>query len=104
MSEIFDHDHFALVVTSQRCYDRDHQVSEKLVIFGIVTRIDLLNFIVTHRRRADSVEDGAHARSPSTAAAPSPTAAQHRHAGGGGESEMSEEKKEAVSVMSLERM
>ena len=54
LSAIFDHDHFALVVTNQRCFDRGGEVSEKLLIFGIVTRIDLLNFIVSQRPRGHS--------------------------------------------------
>ena len=98
LSGMFDHDHFALVVTSQRCYDRDHAVSEKLVIFGIVTRIDLLNFIVRHRPRGVSSADGVqqhHTAHTATQQQPHPAPAR---------GEMSEEKKEAVSVMSLERM
>ena len=111
LSEIFDHDHFALVVTSQRCFDKGGAVSEKLVVFGIVTRIDLLNFIVTHRPRGASVSgdtsDGT--RTATTAAATSTTATtaeaatqfEHEHKES---TAQHEEKKEASSVYSIERM
>jgi len=46
LSKIFDKDHFALVVHSNRNYTKADQVSEKSVVFGIVTRIDLLDYIV----------------------------------------------------------
>jgi len=47
LSRLFDVDHFVLVVTSQKCYNAKGVVNEKSLIFGIVTRIDLLNFILT---------------------------------------------------------
>ena len=95
LSEIFDHDHFALVVSSQRCFDKGGAVSEKLLVFGIVTRIDLLNFLVTNRPRGASVSSDA---TDSTAAAASAAAAQF-------EAEHKEEQKEeASSVYSIERM
>jgi cystathionine beta-synthase len=40
----FDKDHFALVITEQRCYTGGAH-STMSVIAGVVTRIDLLNFI-----------------------------------------------------------
>lgn len=49
LSKLFDKDHFALVVSSQRCFSGPETVSEKTVVFGIVTRIDLLNYIVNNR-------------------------------------------------------
>jgi len=54
LSAILDHDHFALVVNTQKCISRDGAVAEKTMIFGIVTRIDLLNFIVSNRPRSAS--------------------------------------------------
>ncbi|CAK4640306.1 unnamed protein product, partial [Aphanomyces euteiches] len=45
LSRIFDKDHFALVVTEQRCFSAGGKVETKSVIFGVVTRIDLLTFI-----------------------------------------------------------
>ncbi|RHY95398.1 hypothetical protein DYB35_009573 [Aphanomyces astaci] len=45
LSRIFDKDHFALVVTEQRRYSAGGIVETKSVIFGVVTRIDLLTFI-----------------------------------------------------------
>jgi len=46
LSKMFDKDHYALVVHSNRNYQKPDQVSEKHVVFGIVTRIDLLDYIV----------------------------------------------------------
>ncbi|CAM9327792.1 unnamed protein product, partial [Phaeothamnion confervicola] len=40
----FDKDHYALVVTEQRCYSSGSHTTNT-VIAGVVTRIDLLNFI-----------------------------------------------------------
>jgi cystathionine beta-synthase len=59
LSRIFDRDHFALVVTTQRQYqDTDsEQATEKSVIFGIVTRIDLLDFIVTSEPKKNAAND-----------------------------------------------
>ncbi|EQC33875.1 cystathionine beta-synthase [Saprolegnia diclina VS20] len=45
LSRIFDKDHFALVVTEQRTFSKGGAVETKSVIFGVVTRIDLLTFI-----------------------------------------------------------
>jgi len=45
LSKIFDKDHFALVVTEQRCFSKGGKVETKSVIFGVVTRIDLLTYI-----------------------------------------------------------
>eukprot|EP01083_Nonionella_stella_P019913 55284_1 len=48
LSEIFEKNHFALVVTSQKCYDSASDSRSKHVIVGVVTRIDLLNYIMDH--------------------------------------------------------
>lgn len=44
---IFDKDHFALVVTTQRCYGGGNANGTRAVVAGVVTRIDLLKYI-TH--------------------------------------------------------
>jgi len=49
LSKIFDRDHFVLVVTTQKCYEGPRAISEKSLVFGIVTHIDLLNYIVNNR-------------------------------------------------------
>jgi len=54
LSRIFDRDHFALVVHSNRNYTKADQVSEKSVVFGIVTRIDLLDYIVKNSESTKS--------------------------------------------------
>ncbi|XP_031570936.1 cystathionine beta-synthase-like [Actinia tenebrosa] len=47
LSRILDIDHYALVVHSQRVYNDTDVMKQKEMIFGIVTRVDLLNYI-TH--------------------------------------------------------
>jgi cystathionine beta-synthase len=54
LSRIFDTDHFALVVTTQKCYigakpGEEQKVVERKMVFGVVTRIDLLNFIISNQ-------------------------------------------------------
>jgi cystathionine beta-synthase len=74
LARMFDRDHFALVVQTQRTYrgmgsPKGQAVTEKSVIVGVVSRIDLLKYITTH------TPDGA--LSPSAASPHSPTAANH---------------------------
>lgn len=45
LSRILDKDHFALIVSKQKCYGAGGSVEEKITIVSIATRIDLLNFI-----------------------------------------------------------
>ncbi|XP_002163391.2 cystathionine beta-synthase-like protein isoform X1 [Hydra vulgaris] len=45
LSRILDHEYFALVVHSQYQYSDTNKSTKKEIIFGIVTRLDLLNFI-----------------------------------------------------------
>merc|ERR1712107_72259 len=45
LNRILDTDHFALVVHKQRIYTTDMAVEEQEVIVGIVTDIDLLQYI-----------------------------------------------------------
>ncbi|XP_033757822.1 cystathionine beta-synthase-like isoform X2 [Pecten maximus] len=45
LSRMLDTDHFVLVVHDQRQYEGPSKMSKKQMIFGIATRIDLLNFI-----------------------------------------------------------
>lgn len=46
LSRIFDRDHYALVCASQHSYGSNDSVSERSVVFGVATPIDLLNFMV----------------------------------------------------------
>ncbi|KAK6168339.1 hypothetical protein SNE40_020895 [Patella caerulea] len=48
LSRLLDTDHFVLVVHDQRQYVGANSISKKQMIFGIATRIDLLNFITQH--------------------------------------------------------
>jgi len=50
LATVFDRDHYALVVTEQRCFAGGATQVVRSVVAGVVTRIDLLNFIT----RADS--------------------------------------------------
>merc|ERR1739838_1011590 len=45
LSRILDTEHFVMVVHEQKTYKTTSEVEQKKMIFGIVTRIDLLNFI-----------------------------------------------------------
>lgn len=47
VSRILDRDHYCLVVHNQRLYTSDN-MEERTVVVGIVTQIDLLNYITTH--------------------------------------------------------
>lgn len=53
LARIFDKDHFAVVVQSQKCFggsqeDGSPRVHEKSIVMGIVTRIDLLNYVASN--------------------------------------------------------
>jgi len=50
LSKIFDRDHFVLVITTQRCYTGPGTATTRSVVYGVVTRIDLLNYIVTNQK------------------------------------------------------
>jgi cystathionine beta-synthase len=56
LSRIFDKDHFALVTQTQKFLtvsDKgEEEVQEKTMVFGVVTRIDLLNFLVSNQPSA----------------------------------------------------
>lgn len=47
VSRMLDREHFVLVVSAQRCYSDKEKMSTKTTIFSIITRIDLLNFIMS---------------------------------------------------------
>lgn len=57
LSRILDHDHFAVVVHRQNLYTTSKDVQQKETIFGLVTRIDLLNFITRAESSSDSSLD-----------------------------------------------
>lgn len=48
LSRMLDTDHFVLIVHNQRQYGCAGKMENKQMIFGIATRIDLLNFITSH--------------------------------------------------------
>jgi len=48
VSRILERDHFVLVVHNQRISDNNDAVEERTVIIGIVTQIDLLNYITNN--------------------------------------------------------
>ncbi|GIY52374.1 cystathionine beta-synthase [Caerostris extrusa] len=45
LSTILDTGHFALVVHSQRLFTDKEKMEMKQIVIGVVTRIDLINFI-----------------------------------------------------------
>jgi cystathionine beta-synthase len=45
LARIFDRDHFVLVLQTQRTYGGGGKTSEKSVVVGVVSRIDLLKYI-----------------------------------------------------------
>ncbi|KAE8620893.1 hypothetical protein XENTR_v10004609 [Xenopus tropicalis] len=51
LSRILETDHFALVLHEQIQYHSDGSSSKKQMVFGVVTAIDLLNFITRERER-----------------------------------------------------
>jgi len=48
LSTLFDKDHFVLVTTTQKSYSTPTSVTEKTLVYGVATRIDLLNYILQH--------------------------------------------------------
>lgn len=51
LNRIFDTDHFAIVVASQKCYSSASAVTTRNIVCGIVTRIDLLNYILAQQQQ-----------------------------------------------------
>lgn len=68
LSKLFDKDHFALVVSKQKNYSSPNQMSEKTLVYGVATRIDLLNYILEHD--ADGKRKSKAAVAPAAAPAP----------------------------------
>jgi cystathionine beta-synthase len=60
LSKFFDKDAFALIVTKQKNYSSPDTVTEKTLVYGVATRIDLLNYIFQHdaagNRKATSAQ------------------------------------------------
>ncbi|XP_062303234.1 cystathionine beta-synthase a [Osmerus eperlanus] len=57
LSRILETDHFALVVHEQIQYLTDGSPSLKQMVFGVVTAIDLLNFITAREKRERSMSE-----------------------------------------------
>lgn len=57
LSRILETDHFALVVHEQIQYLTDGSPSLRQMVFGVVTAMDLLNFVTTRERRDRSVSE-----------------------------------------------
>eukprot|EP01083_Nonionella_stella_P057342 150565_1 len=54
LSQIFNVHHFVLVVTQQQQYNDDGELANKQMVVGIITRIDLLNYIVSKNKTRSS--------------------------------------------------
>ncbi|KAL4656575.1 cystathionine beta-synthase-like [Arapaima gigas] len=57
LSRILETDHFALVVHEQIQYMADGSPNLKQMVFGVVTAIDLLNFVTAREKRERSVSE-----------------------------------------------
>ncbi|CAL8288469.1 unnamed protein product [Lota lota] len=57
LSRILETDHFALVVHEQIQYLTDGSTSLKQMVFGVVTAIDLLNFVTAREKRERSLSE-----------------------------------------------
>ncbi|KAM4602075.1 cystathionine beta-synthase-like [Polymixia lowei] len=57
LSRILETDHFALVVHEQIQYLTDGSPSLKQMVFGVVTAIDLLNFVTAQEKRERSISE-----------------------------------------------
>ncbi|CDQ95114.1 unnamed protein product, partial [Oncorhynchus mykiss] len=57
LSRILETDHFALVVHEQIQYLTDGSPSLKQMVFGVVTAIDLLNFVTAREKRERSFSE-----------------------------------------------
>ncbi|XP_056145115.1 cystathionine beta-synthase b [Lampris incognitus] len=57
LSRILETDHFALVVHEQIQYMADGKACPRQMVFGVVTAIDLLNYITTRERRERSLSE-----------------------------------------------
>ncbi|XP_036418358.1 cystathionine beta-synthase-like [Colossoma macropomum] len=55
LSQILETDHFALVVHDQIQYMTDGSSTLKQMVFGIITAIDLLNYVTTRERKEQTV-------------------------------------------------
>jgi len=62
LNRILDTEHYALVVHNQRLYTSDRNIEEREVIVGIVTDIDLLQYIARHE--SGSSPSGSGSTSP----------------------------------------
>uniref|UniRef100_A0A9J8B1R5 Cystathionine beta-synthase n=1 Tax=Cyprinus carpio carpio TaxID=630221 RepID=A0A9J8B1R5_CYPCA len=59
LSRILETDHFALVVHEQIQYLTDGSSTQKQMVFGVVTAIDLLNFVTAREKRERSMSESA---------------------------------------------
>ncbi|KAF4020644.1 hypothetical protein G4228_012599 [Cervus hanglu yarkandensis] len=59
LSHILEMDHFALVVHEQIQYRCHGESSKRQMVFGVVTAIDLLNFVAAHERNQRTKPEGA---------------------------------------------
>jgi cystathionine beta-synthase len=66
LARMFDKDHFAVVVQTQKTYKSGKGTIEKTLIVGIVTRIDLLHFITSHEATVAGVAGDKTAFTPTS--------------------------------------
>lgn len=46
VSKILDHDHFVIVTKGWQCYDDEGTETEKEIVYGILSRVDIVNYIM----------------------------------------------------------
>lgn len=54
LSKIFNHRHFVIVTTTQQQYTSNNEITQKTMITGILTRIDLLDYIAKENEKRKS--------------------------------------------------
>ncbi|GFR09773.1 cystathionine beta-synthase [Trichonephila clavata] len=63
LSSILDTGHFALIVHSQKQFSSKENMDLKQIVIGVVTRIDLLNFIANEPAKCSSLADSSKSES-----------------------------------------
>merc|ERR1712154_620100 len=57
LSHIFNLHHFVLVVTSSEQYNDNNTITKKQMVVGIISRIDLLNYIASGNKQSKEESD-----------------------------------------------
>ena len=55
VAQALDHDPYVLVITEQRCYSGNGKQKSRSVVSGIITRIDLLDYVSSRSEELEKV-------------------------------------------------